>query len=361
MEEPLKIDFDEDIIYIIYMIITHLQKLTGLSFSLIKHLYKYVDKIGGILLDLYELINAYLAYGSDQILCNKVWYEGIFSVFNSGIKGINYDKSSFYSCILAQTWVIYCKKLPTENLSQLINIVINNINKIKLNYNENKNLGEDKYSFLGYITLILCSLINYSQLIIPSLQKTNNEDSLKNWLKIIVDENEIIFEYEIKIIIYSICLIIKNGIITGDIYYLLNICKDLLKCQERNAKFDLKKNTKKILNVAFVEDEDDEEDEKSNNDEQEKENEEYKEIKELVKKTINPVKDMDEFLNFKELLNYLKNNKIEIFTSWENSLNKDEKKEIAQLIGTKRINIKLNENNSMQIPRRIVSIRRNQK
>ena len=129
----------------------------------------------------------------------------------------------------------------------------------------------------------------------------------------------------------------------------------------KKCKIWFKKNTKKILNVAFVEDEDDEEDEKSNNDESENENEEYKEIKELVKKTINPVKDMDEFLNFKDLLNYLKNNKNEIFTSWENSLNKDEKKEIAQLIGTKRINIQLNENNSMQIPRRIVSIRRNQK
>ena len=360
MEDPKKIDFDEDIIYIIYMIIIHLQKLTGLSFSLIKHLYKYVDKIGGILLDLYELINAYLAYGSDQILCNKIWYEGIFSVFNSGIKGKNYDKSPFYSCILAQTWAIYCKKLPTENFSQLINNVVNNINQIMVNYNENKKLGEDKYNFLGYITLILCSLINYSQIVIPALQKTNNEDSLKNWLKIIIDENEIIFEYEIKIIIYSICLIIKNGIITGDIDYLLNISKDLLICQETNAKFGLKKNTKKALNIAFVED-DEEEDEKSKDDESENEDEEYKEINELVKKTINPVKDMDEFLNFKDLLNYLKNNKNEIFTSWENSLNEDEKKEISQLIGTKRINIQLNKNNSMQVPRRIVSIRRNQK
>jgi hypothetical protein len=117
MDDPKKIGFDEDLVNIMYLIITHHQKLTGMSFGLIKNLYKYCNKTGGLFLDLYQLINAYLAYGSDQILSNKNWIEGIFAVFKSGINSEKYDKSGFYTSILVQTWVIYNTKLPENYLS----------------------------------------------------------------------------------------------------------------------------------------------------------------------------------------------------------------------------------------------------
>ena len=153
-------------------------------------------------------------------------------------------------------------------------------------------------------------------------------------------------------------MVIKNGIITSDIQYLLNLGIDLLKCQEKNGKYELKKDTKKILNFAFIED-----DEESNKDEDEdEENEEYleyKEIKELVKKTINPVKDLDEFKNFNDLLIYLKQNRSDVYYLWENSLDEQKKRDIINTIAVKRINIKFDDNSSVVVPRRIVSIKRN--
>jgi len=79
----------------------------------------------------------------------------------------------------------------------------------------------------------------------------------------------------------------------------------------------------------------------------------------LVKKTINPIKDMDEFKNFIDLLNYLNNNKIDIYNLWKNSLNEEQVKDVNKLMGTKRINIQFNKNTNLLVPRRILSIKRN--
>ena len=360
MKEPQKIEFDEDIIYIIYNLIILREKVTGLCFSIIKNLYKYINKSEGMLLDTYQLINAYLAYGTEQILANKEWYEGIFSAFDSGIKSKKYDKSGLYTCILLQTWVINCSKIPKDNLNILFLEIINKINDIMINYNKTKDMEENVYNFLGYVTLVLSGLINYSYDIISILQKTKNEESLKDWLNIIVNNNEIIFEYEIKIIIYSICMIIQKGVIKGDIHYLLNTCIELLKCQERNGRYELKKNTRKYMDFCFVEDdEDDNKSEEDNEDEEDEEYNEFKEIKKLVKKTINPIKDMDEFKNFIDLLNYLNNNKTDIYNLWKNSLNEEQVKDVNKLMGTKRINIQFNKNTNLLVPRRILAIKRN--
>jgi len=358
MDNPIKIDFDEDIITIIYLIIINNKKITNLAFSLIKNLYKYCEKIGGLLLDLYMLINAYLAYGTEQILSNEEWFTGIIAVFNSGIKGPKFRNSAFYTCILIQTWLINSTKIPNNNLSELIYSIIKNINFMVDNYKNTESIGDEIYNYLGYVTLILCGLINYSNVIISQLQKTNNENSLKDWLQILIKENEAGFEYEIKIIIYSICIIIQKGIINGDIQYLLNICIKLLKCQENNAKFEFKKKMKKELNVNFVED--DEDSDHDEGDDTEGEMTDLREIKDLIKKTINPIKDIDEFKMFSELLIFLKNNKNDIYSLWENTLNEKDKNDVNNLFATKRINIQTNKNDNIQIPRRIIKIKRNQ-
>jgi hypothetical protein len=358
MEDPKKIDFDEDIIYIIYMLIKQREKVTGISFGLIKNLSKYIEKVGGLILDSYKLINLYLAYSTEQILANKNWSEGLISALKSGINADDFNKSGLYTCILIQTWIIHFNKIPNKDLKILIDKILNKLSIILINSNKKKNMDEEKYNFLGYVTLLLSGLINYSSIIIPSLQKLKYENDFKKWLEIIVKENEVIFEYEIKIIIYSICIIIKNGIIYGNINDLLNVCVSLLKCQEKNGKYELRKQTKKMLDIAFVED--DEEDNSGDEHDYEEDEDyiEYKEIKDLVNSTINPIKDMDEFKNFNDLLIYLKNNRKDIYISWENTLNEEAKNNITKLFSVKRIPIKYGKNNSVVVPRRIVSIKR---
>jgi len=45
------------------------------------------------------------------------------------------------------------------------------------------------------------------------------------------------FEYEIKVIIYLLFIIIEKVIIIGDIYYLLNISVKILQFSEINSKY----------------------------------------------------------------------------------------------------------------------------
>jgi len=197
-------------------------------------------------------------------------------------------------------------------------------------------------------------LINYSPIIISQLDQTNNRNSLEDWLTLIGKVNEPGFEYEIKVIIYSICAIIEKGVINGDINYLLNVSVELLKRQENNTKFELKKNSE--LGVNFV---NDDEEESENDDDNENEFNEYKEIKDLISKTINPIKDYDEFNMFRELLTLLKSKRNDIYTAWENSLSQDKKDEVYKIYGTKRITIQNNKNNNIQVARRILTIKRN--
>ena len=356
MEEPQKIDFDEDIISVTYELIIHNEKLTQIPLNLIGHLYKYCQKIEGLLLDMYELINAYLAYGTEIILSNENWIKGVEMVFEEGIKNTKYKNSPFHTCLLIQTWIINCNKIPEKIIEELIDLIIKEINVIMREYKETKYTGENNYNFLGFVTVILSGLINYSNSIISTLTKNNHGDSLKYWLYIINKEDEAGYEYEIKIIIYSLCIILQKGIIKGDINDLLNIAIELLKSQEFNAKYELKQKEKKKLNLNF---EDDDDDQSEDDNDSENDIGEYKEIKDLIAKTINPIKNIDEFKMFNEFLLFLKNNQNEIYLNWEKTLDEKQKSLVNKLFGTKRINISGDDNTNMQVPRRIVSIKRN--
>ena len=266
----------------------------------------------------------------------------------------------FYILVIIQTWIIHCTNLPKENLCFLFKQIFTNINSFFDNYNQSNYTNNDIVNFVGYTATVFSGLINYDGIVISFLKEYFNEKVLKNWLKIIIDENDVIFEYEIKILIYSICLIIKKEIFINEIYYFINLGLDLLKCQKRNSLYQLKQKTKKAININFIEDDDEIENNKKEEDsEEEEEDIELKEMKILIEKTSNPIKNLDEFKLFNDMLQYLKNNKNEIYSKWENSLNQVQKEKIIKLIYTKRINIQINDENNIQVARRIVSIKRN--
>ena len=62
---------------------------------------------------------------------------------------------------------------------------------------------------------------------------------------------------------------------------------------------------------------------------------------------------------FRELLLFLKNNQSEVYLNWEKTLDENKKNLVNNLFGTKRINISGDNYSNIQVPRRIVSIKRN--
>ena len=63
---------------------------------------------------MYELINAYLAYGTDYILTNEIYVNGIYKIFEEGIKNTKYKNSPLFSCLYIQTWIINCSKITEK-------------------------------------------------------------------------------------------------------------------------------------------------------------------------------------------------------------------------------------------------------
>ena len=358
---PLQLNeiyFDEDIIYIVNILMNFKGNAVGSSFTILKYLSKYINKIGGIDLAIYQLIDSLLKYCSNEIICNPRWYNEIFEAFKSGIKTKKDNKSGLYTCILIQTWIIKRKDLPQKCVGELIEEIIKNIIIILTGYYETKDINYDIYNFLGFTTTIITGLINYNNIVTTLLKKYSKENEIQNWIKIIIKENDILFQYEIKLIIYSINHIIRNGIIKGDFGFLLNLCLELLLCQKNNSKKEIKKSNKKMMDMNFIED-DDEDNKDDNYDDNNEEISDYKEMKDIINKTTNDIKNIDEFKYFNELLQYLKNNKNEIYLKWENSFNQEQKNKIINLISTKRINIQINSNDMMMVARRIVAIKRN--
>ena len=117
--------------------------------------------------------------------------------------------------------------------------------------------------------------------------------------------------------------------------------------------------TKKMLDFRFVEDDDDEDNSSKNESEEDDVDAEFKEIKKMVEKTINPIKNIDEFKIFLDLLKYMNNNKRNEYNLWLNSLNEERRLDVNKLMETKRINIQFNKGENILVPRRILSIKRN--
>ena len=114
-----------------------------------------------------------------------------------------------------------------------------------------------------------------------------------------------------------------------------------------------------MLDFRFVEDDDDEDNSSKNESEEDDVDAEFKEIKKMVEKTINPIKNIDEFKIFLDLLKYMNNNKRNEYNLWLNSLNEERRLDVNKLMETKRINIQFNKGENILVPRRILSIKRN--
>ena len=93
MKNVEKIDFDEDLISIMTNIIRHLKSIPDFGFEFLIYLYKYLEKVGGMFLDLYELMNVYIVYGGKIIEQNQNYLEAIINIFNASMNNIKNKKS----------------------------------------------------------------------------------------------------------------------------------------------------------------------------------------------------------------------------------------------------------------------------
>ena len=351
-----KIDFDEDIILIMTTILNYLHFIPQFAYELLPILYKYPEKKGGMLLDVYELVNEYIAYGSKVIESNQMYLKAMADIFNVALNCKKVDKSPFYGCLLIQTWMIQSNTIPMEVFRYYYNICINKLNELYQKELENE---EQCINYVGYLTLLYVGFINYESTCIEELSKVNKVNDILLWIKRLYSF-DYICNYQIKLIVIALSHMISSDYISKDNTIFIEIGYHLLYRQMKSESKELKNILKKdISNNDFVKEE-------INEEEDYKENKESinpigldskKEINELVRVTTNPNKDTDEFELFNATIEKYKDKYTLSFAKWAESLSDNDKLMVSSILKLKRI--KINDNNfQYSIPRQIINIKR---
>jgi len=112
MNNIKKIEFDEDLVLVVTSLITIGQKVPNEAVNFFQYCIKYLKKNQCLLLDLFELLNAYIVYGSDMFDSNVEHIKTLCSIIRMSIADYSdYEKSAYlgYNLLSILLQVIYLK------------------------------------------------------------------------------------------------------------------------------------------------------------------------------------------------------------------------------------------------------------
>jgi len=91
-----KIEFDEDLVLVMTSLITIGQKVPPEAVSFFQHTPKYLKKNKGLMLDLFELLNAYIVYGTEMFGSNIEYIQTLCTIIKKSITEYSdYEKSTY--------------------------------------------------------------------------------------------------------------------------------------------------------------------------------------------------------------------------------------------------------------------------
>ena len=378
MKTPNKIDFDDDLIDIMIMIIKTLKYLPNLAINILPDIGQVMRKNKGITKNLFNLINLYIIYSNSEIEKKEEYSKSLFKLYKKSFTN-TFSKESPYLCtIIMQIWLTF-----SANISQ--NIVLNIISFAKerfqdINLEGIKGLtdvtkpGFDSHVLnLSIINLIICSFVHFADVI----SEIVNIRELVQYASYIVSYKYHLTLYESKIYILSLCSILRNKnlrINLADnvpkmIYFCCNMLNRIKKKEinteenviinnkDKNFEEDLKENDKDNDNENDELDQDQIKNNKIKNKKikmiynlevQEKqaisENNDYStnnkifSIKNFNYKEINSIifypniQKENEINIFRNTLELLKNENNEQFSLYINNLSNEEKKHLQEII-----------------------------
>ena len=352
-----KIDFDEDLIYVMSNLIKNLKTVpakTGIQ--MLKYLNKYCEKNEGMILDLYELCNYYIIFGKD-IFMNSENFKNFFDIFNFSLNDEKFLLSPFYSANLLQIFVLnYEDKIPREIIVNIIDLAIDKTNAMfEMSAKEKENFLERKFNFLGFLTLLYSTFINYLSFAFEELGKVGKIEFLVKWTKILV-EFKIVNVFQFKLIVLSLDKVLESNV--NNVFEFIDIGFELLELTRNEESKKLKKMNKKLMKFNFIKNDDsDDSDDDDENDNNFFNYNTEKEIQDLYDVTVCKYKDEDEFKSFRNSVNNFRCKNTDSFNNWFKQLSEKKKENFNNILNMKRIAISNDENNN--IPRKILKIKRN--
>ena len=383
MKYPNKIDFDDDIVIIITIIIKILKKIPLCAINLLPDLPKYLRKNKGMNLLLYELINQYIINDNENILIKEENSKVFFKLFKKSFAKENDEISSYLATLIAQIWFTVSNNIPSKIIMDIILFSLERLHNILLNEKSNHSdmsisINEQSLS-MSLITLLFCSFINY-----PIISCNNIKFEELIHYTHYQFAYDIYSPYQVKLLILGDCSLIRNEKIFDNFQNIipsfLNISFRFLKNLKKHESNSLKKNDNKEIRKNLIDDDNEDDNEIENENENEEEEmtleilddeskiyeergnikqERIYEFKEIDYRTINPIKNIDEYKIFKECIEMLKNKKCDILNKWMGNLNEEDMKSFSDIIATIRINIQ-NGKNNIDVPRKLVKIKKSE-
>ena len=364
MKYPTKIDFDDDIVIIITIIIKALKSIPQIALKLLCELPLYLRKNKGLMPELYELLNYYIIYSNSSIESNEDYSRVVLKIFKkSFVKDSNSEISPYLGASLMQIWFLHSKNISLKVVidtllfanEQLQNIFIND----KSSSSDISLSISTQNKALSLLSLLFVSFVNY-----PVVSCNNLKfDSLLRYLEL-QELYNIYSPYQVRMLIIGMCSIIQNETIikiySNIIPQIMNYCFSFLKKLKKCESIILKKKTKGEMKLTLIDsdEEDNEEDEGINEDNKEQEEEEsLYEYKEMDERGLNSYKTVDEFRLFRESVQFLQSKFTMVYNQWQDEIDDIEMVTLKDIINTTRIAIET-QNDVVTVPRKILRIKK---
>ena len=399
MKTPNKIDFDDDLINIMIVIIRTLKYLPNLAINLLPDLGQVLRKNKGMAKNLFTLINLYIIYSNGELENKEENSKLLFKLYKKCFTKESFHKESPYLCtIIMEIWFILCSIIPKKTVLNIISFANERLQDIyfgeKQCYSDMGKFCFDSHILgLGLINLILSSFVHYSNFVSEII---NLKDIIQ--YASYISLNKLYFSVcENKIFTFSICSILRNKNliinIINDTPKMISFCCNILK-KIKKKEFSIKNNTNgsNNSNNNFVNNLDSDDYEKIDEEENEELDQDQKKNNKIKKKKLKAIYNLDiqitentyetynneisydsncsnnssyekdfnykeidnliffpliqkedEFKFFRETLEIFKSQNNEMFFNYYNNLTDEEKKHLQELVETKRESIANND------------------
>lgn len=337
MKYPNKIDFDEDFIQIMIVLLKTLKSIPPCAMKLLPDLCQYLRKKKGLTLDLFELLNAYIIYSNDIIENYDDFCKIIFKNFKKSFaKESNVIISPYLGTCLMQILLLNSKKAPEQIVIDLTAFLIERINGLlfgeKSNHSDYVISDSLQIVSLSMITLLSDVFVNYSRI-------ASNLISIDQLIRFL--EYQVAFQnytsYQIKLLVVGICSFLRESNLPqcydNKIGQLITILtKFIIKIHERDSKIEKtnsinqKKNNLTPTKKPKSQNEDEVEFEIENNsklfikemqcDTFNQQKKDYTEIDEII---MSPIKSINLYYIYKEILDGFNKKYPNDYVTWMNS------------------------------------------
>ena len=234
MKTPTKIDFDDDIINIIIVIIKTLKYLPNLAINLLPDIGQVLRKNKGMTKNLFTLMNLYIVYSNGEIEKEEN-SKYLFKLYKKSFtKEFLHKESPYLFTLIVEIWLIICSIIPQKTVTNIISFAFERLQEIffdiKTSFSDmGKTPFDSQILGFGITNLILSSFVHYSECVSAII-------NIKDIIQFIshLSFNKLNYStYENKIFVLSICSILRNKSIImkilEEVPKLISFCYNILK------------------------------------------------------------------------------------------------------------------------------------